>query len=335
LAGGGTYFEGFGTNVSLTYSSVGAMAIDHANTIWLVVGSGSTLYLLNIGTNGYVSFENGGSGLTNISSASGLCFDSANNLYYSGGNTIYQYNPKTGLSMPFAGNGTSGYRDGNGTVFPEFSSPTTLTCDEADNIYVWDSGNFGVRRIDQSQNITTIAGFDLVYPYGFTDLDGVGTNTSFATGIHSMSTDSNGNVYFACGSCIRKMDAQTNVVTMAGSFTQTGFTNGVGNLARFNNANGLCLVQGMIFVADSANQVVRDITFNPQPQVVSGATLGIGTYAGVTITGTVGRTYQIQTSPDMTNWTTSTTLLLTSSPYLWIDQNPVAGSAFYRALLLP
>jgi hypothetical protein len=29
------------------------------------------------------------------------------------------------------------------------------------------------------------------------------------------------------------------------------------------------------------------------------------------------------------------TLLLTASPYLWIDQNPVAGNKFYRASLLP
>jgi hypothetical protein len=37
----------------------------------------------------------------------------------------------------------------------------------------------------------------------------------------------------------------------------------------------------------------------------------------------------------MTNWTTRATLLLNASPYLWIDQNPVSGSKFYRALLLP
>jgi len=29
------------------------------------------------------------------------------------------------------------------------------------------------------------------------------------------------------------------------------------------------------------------------------------------------------------------TVLLTSSPYLWIDQNPAGGNKFYRALLLP
>ena len=122
---------------------------------------------------------------------------------------------------------------------------------------------------------------------------------------------------------------------MAGSFTQTGYTNGAGNLARFNGADGVCISGGTIYVADSSNQRIRSITNNPQSQVVSGANLGIGTFAGVTITGIVGRTYQIQSSPDLNTWTTRATVLLTSSPYLWIDQNPIAGNKFYQAVLLP
>jgi hypothetical protein len=335
LAGGGTDFEGAGTNVAFSYYSIGSMAIDHSNTIWLVAQYGSYRYFLNIGTNGYVTIQNGGPGLTNLSTSSGICFDSANNLYYSGGNIIYRYNPSTGIPQPFAGNGTSGYLDGNGTVFPEFASPGALACDEANNIYVWDSGNYRIRRIDQSQNITTIAGTGFASPY--TSADGVGTNASFYSGISQMFSDNVGNIYFACGSCIRKMNAQTNVVTMAGVFSGTGYNNNTvaGNLARFSGANGACLSQGMIFVADSGNERIRNITFNPQPQVVSGANLGIATYAGVTISGAVGRTYQIQSSPDLSNWTTRATVLLPSSPYLWIDQNPIAGNKFYQAILLP
>jgi hypothetical protein len=125
------------------------------------------------------------------------------------------------------------------------------------------------------------------------------------------------------------------VVTLAGIFTQTGYTNGAGNLARFNGANGVCISGGTIYVADSSNQRIRSITNNPQPQVVAGANLGVGTFVGVTITGTVGRTYQVQSSPDVNTWTTRATLLLNSSPYLWIDQNPVSGNKFYRAVMLP
>jgi hypothetical protein len=122
---------------------------------------------------------------------------------------------------------------------------------------------------------------------------------------------------------------------MAGSFSQNGYANGASNLARFNGASGVCVSGGTFYVADSSNQRIRNITFNPTSQIVSGANLGIGTFAGVTITGTVGRTYQIQSSPDLNTWNSVATALLTSSPYLWIDQNPVSGNKFYRAVMLP
>ena len=333
FAGGGSYFDGYGTNASLAWGSGGAMAIDHANTLWLVLVSGYSglSYLVTIGTNGYVSIANGG--LTNLGISSGICFDSANNLYYSGGNRIYRYNPGTGVVQAIAGSGITGNFDGQGTLFSAFSNPAALACDQADNIYVWDAGNATIRRIDQNQNVTTIAGNGNYY---YSSADGVGTNAAF-NGISSMFSDNAGNIYFVCGSCIRKMDAQTNVVTMAGIFYQysPGYADGPGNLARFYYAYGGCFSQGMIFVADTGNNRIRNITFNPQPQVVAPASLQLNTYPGLQITGTIGRTYQIQTSPDLNVWTTTTTLLLNSSPYLWIDQNPVSGNKYYRAVMLP
>ena len=98
---------------------------------------------------------------------------------------------------------------------------------------------------------------------------------------------------------------------------------------------GICFSQGTIYVADFGNQRIRSITNNPTAQPVLPANLQLGTYPGLQITGTVGRSYQIQSSGDLNAWTTRATLLLTASPYLWIDPNPVAGNKFYRALLLP
>jgi hypothetical protein len=333
LAGGGSFFEGYGTNVSLVWGTAGSMAMDHSNTLWLVLidGYGGNSYLLSIGTNGYVSFENGG--LTNLVTTSGICFDSANNLYYSGGNRIYRYNPSNGSVQVIAGSGIFGNYDGPGPFFSAFSNPTALACDQADNLYIWDGGNATVRRIDQSQNVTTVAGNGYYY---YSSADGVGTNAAF-TGVLSMFSDNAGNIYFVCGSCIRKMDAQTNVVTLAGTFNQypPSYANGPGGLARFNNASGGCFSQGMIFVADAGNNRIRNITFNPQSQVAPPASLQLNTYPGLQITGTIGRTYQIQSSPDLNTWITTATLLLNSSPYLWIDQNPVNGNKYYRAVMLP
>ena len=333
FAGGGNQTSGVGTNVNLSGLTLCSLAIDRNDTIWMLAGGGGGIfYLYEITSSATITNTKPSLFLNNSSDIPlfGLCLDSSGKIYISDpdANKIYNYTTNGVLSV-FAGSGNVGYADGNG-LFTAFNKPAALACDSANNIYVWDSWNYLIRRIDQSQNVTTLAG---KYQNG-SNLDGVSTNAAFNL-IYQMSADNSGNIYLACGNSIRKMEATTNVVTMAGSFTQSGYTNGAGNLARFNGANGVCLSQGSIFVADSGNQRIRQISFNPQPQVVTGANLGIGTFAGITITGAVGRTYQIQSSPDLNTWTTRATLLLTSSPYLWIDQNPIAGNKFYQALMLP
>jgi hypothetical protein len=186
--------------------------------------------------------------------------------------------------------------------------------------------------VDQQQNVTTVAGNG--YPYSLTD--GVGTNATFNV-INSMSFDFAGNLYLVCSSCVRKMDAQTNVTTLAGNFNQyqSGYNDGPGNTALFYSADGGCFSQGMVFVADTGNNRIRNITFNAQSQPVAPANLQLNAYPGVKITGSIGRTYEIQSSPDMTTWNSVATVLLNASPYLWIDQNPIAGNKFYRAVMLP
>lgn len=331
FVGGGTQTTGVGTNVSFpNYGSFGGMTIDRNDTIWAITFS-SSVYLYKITSNATVTRTS-----VSLSFPQGICADSGGNLYFSdnSANKIFRYSTNGNLAV-FAGSGNPSYADGNG-IFTSFYFPKALASDAADNIYVWDSGNYLIRKIDQSQNVTTIAG---KYQNHFPINDGLGTNASIYS-ISGMTCDGFGNLIFtdsaaATGSSVRRVSITTNVTTIAGGFSQAGYANGAGNLARFNNASGVCVSDGIIYVADMSNQRIRSITNNPQPQVVAGANLGIGTFAGVTITGTVGRTYQVQSSPDMASWTTRATLLLTSSPYLWIDQNPVSGQKFYRAMMLP
>jgi hypothetical protein len=326
FAGGGTQSAGVGTNVNLSviynvnYSSI---AIDPNDTIWLVASSSSHFYKITSGA--AITFTD-----LPISSPSGICSDSSGNLYISDwqANKIYRYATNATL-MVFAGSGNRGYADGNG-IFTAFDGPTSLAADEANNIYVWDSGNDFIRRIDQSQNVTTLAGkFRLI-----ADADGSGTNASFSL-VGGMCVDNSGNIIVSCSSSIRKVSAITNVTTLAGNFSQTGYANGQGFAAKFWSPGGVCISQGVIFVADTFNERIRSITFNSSTQPVLPANLRLSTYPGLQIVGSVGRTYQVQTSPDMSNWVTRATLILNASPYLWIDQNPVSGNKFYRAFLLP
>ena len=337
------------TFAQISYYTIGSMTIDHLNALWLSAhdpssGGSSGGYLYRIDSNANISSTrlNYTYSINGFHFISGVCVDSGNNIYYTDyyGNKIYRYKTN-GVTEVFAGSGNSGSTDGNG-IFTSFSGPGPLTADVADNIYVFDYGSQLIRRINQNRDVVTIAGVVA----DFADIDGVGTNASF-TPIGAMCRDSDGNVILASGyhipgqislssgSAIRKMNPATNVVTMAGSFSQHGYANGTGNVALFNNASGVCVSQGAIFVADTGNQRIRKITYNPQ--IVTRANLAISTAASVTIsiTGTIGHTYQIQSSLNMSTWTTNVTAFLTSSPYLWIDTNRVSGNKFYRAVMLP
>src|SRR5437016_555464 len=64
-----------------------------------------------------------------------------------------------------------------------------------------------------------------------------------------------------------------------------GYTNGTGSLARFRNASGVCVSQGMIFVADPDDHRIRNLIFNPSVQPVAAANLQLSTYPGLKIAG--------------------------------------------------
>jgi len=327
-----TFAGGGGTNGNLSLGT-GKITIDRNDNIYAVNGD-SPVYLYTILTNG--TFTRTNLNFLSSSPVGGLCVDSAGNIYISDqlACNIYRYDTN-GVVTVFAGSGSAGYADLNGTN-AAFNTPLSLACDTADNIYVWERGNCVIRRIDQNRNVTTYAGsFGNVGP----SADGFGTNAVFGVegsdAIYQMCCDRFGNLFLACGWSVREISATTNVTTLAGSFTENGYANGSGNLARFSGANGICVSGGTIYVVDTDNQRIRSITNNPPPQIISSANLQLNTYPGLQITGTVGRTYQIQTSPDMSAWSIKASVLLTSSPYLWIDQNPVSGNKFYRAFLLP
>lgn len=312
------------------YNAYSFLGIDHSNILFLTGNNINSGDLVKIGTNGNLTTTTS----TGLSLNSQCCFDSKNNLYYTdfNGNKIYR-KFTNGTLETFCGSGNNGAIDGNG-LFCSFSQPTAITCDISDNIFVYDSGTYRIRRINQNKDVLTVAG---VHSGG--DLDGVGTNTSFSSKVCAMCSDNLGNIYFACGKSVRKMDSSLNVITLAGSFSETGYADGAGNFSRFYNgysgSGGICFSSGGIFIADTGNQRVRKIIFNASSEIVPGNSLSINIYSGVTILGLVGRTYQIQSSLNNTTWITQDTIFLNKTPFLWVDTNSVSGNKFYRAFMMP
>ncbi|HWH71515.1 MAG TPA: hypothetical protein VNT26_19215 [Candidatus Sulfotelmatobacter sp.] len=310
------------------YSATGPMILDHSNTLWIAISYSSSV--LRISSNGVMSLVT--LPFSGFNAVGGLCVDSRNNLYVAdaGGHKIYRLQAN-GVGEVFAGSGNPGAADGT-WIFTSFNNPKALAADAADNIYVWDSANRLIRRISPSREVVTLAGNNNYY-YG-PDADGVGTNAFFNT-VSAMAVDSGGNLLLACGLSVRKLTPTTNVLTLAGSFDQSGYTNGPGALARFRNAAGLCIAHGQVYVADIGDHRIREISWDAGAQPVSPANLALNTYPGLQLTGVVGRTYRIESSTNLTDWTTETTLLLTASPQVWIDANGLGQKKFYRAWLLP
>jgi sugar lactone lactonase YvrE len=107
--------------------------------------------------------------------------------------------------------------------------------------------------------MTTLAGL----PFKEGSVDGDATTARFDAPTGAVA-DKSGNLYVSddVGCTLRKVDAQGNVTTLAGTAGQCGFADGVGAQARFNSPRGMAIdpATGNLYVADTYNQVIRKVT---------------------------------------------------------------------------
>jgi hypothetical protein len=99
----------------------------------------------------------------NIAMAAGVTRDSKGNLYVSDsvGNRVYRIAPD-GTRNVFAGTGAAGFSgDGGAADKAELKEPRGLAVDDLDNVYIADSGNNRIRRVNERGIIKTIAGTDV------------------------------------------------------------------------------------------------------------------------------------------------------------------------------
>ncbi len=121
----------------------------------------------------------------------GVAVDGVGNIYVadSNNNLIRKVSPN-GAVTTFAGQLTSGHANQQGTS-SSFSSPNGIAIDAWGTLYVADSYNHLIRKIDKSANVTTLAG---QISGGF--LDATGTAAKF-TYPNWVGCDPTGNVYVA------------------------------------------------------------------------------------------------------------------------------------------
>ena len=65
--------------------------------------------------------------------------------------------------------------------------------------------------------------------------------------------------------CCYRLDVTGSVSTLAGAPLSAGYVDGKGTNAKFNNPQGLALSSGVLYVADSNNNVIRKVTLAGEP----------------------------------------------------------------------
>jgi DNA-binding beta-propeller fold protein YncE len=195
----------------------------------------------------------------------GLAFDTNGGLFIAdaGYSKIRKVTEK-GQHSIVAGDQKAGFVDGPGGAsgVASFNTPLGIALDGAGNLYVADSENNAIRRIDRSLNVTTLAGNGAA---GFDN--GPGGRNGMATfnkpsGVAVNRTTGTVFVSDTGNNSIRKIDTDGNVTTFAGNGapTYTEGTGGGSGGASFHGPTGLAIdANGILYVADSKNKAVRKI----------------------------------------------------------------------------
>nr|MBA3901737.1 hypothetical protein [Bacteroidota bacterium] len=165
----------------------------------------------------------------------------------------------------FAGSGVAGSANGNG-INAQFNSPYNLGIDTAGNLYICDTFNNLIRKIDVSANVTTFAGTGVQG-----HLDGAAGNARFYSP-WGVCIGNNGEIIIGDNMTerLRKIE-NGNVTSIAGSGI-------VGNLlgpamsAQFNKPNGVCIDNvGNIFFVDRYNNQVKKLDTSGIVSLVAGS----------------------------------------------------------------
>ena len=215
---------------------------------------------------------------------SGLALDGSGNLYVTDvSNYRIRRIDAEGVITTFAGTGERGFGgDGGPATEAQFAWPTGLALDGSGNLYVADSGDNRVRRIDAEGVITTFAGTG---KYGFGGDGGPATEAQFSWP-WQLALDGSGNLYVADhdNSRIRRIDAEGVITTFAGT-GEWGFSGdgGAATEAQFSGPNGLAVDgSGNLYVSDRGNSRIRRIDAEGVITTIAGSGPGSssGGYSG-------------------------------------------------------
>jgi hypothetical protein len=160
--------------------------------------------------------------------------------------------------ITYAGSaGGTGTADGTGSN-ARFTRPVGVAADRFGNVYVVDTADQVVRKLDAYGNVTVLAG--LAGQIGSADGIGSAARFSYPWGV---AVDANGTLYVCDSSnnTVRKIAPDGTVTTIAGLPGASGSTDGTGSVARFNHPSAIAVdASGNLYITDYNNSTIRKIT---------------------------------------------------------------------------
>jgi len=239
---------------------------------------------------GFWGLGDGGpaTGATFSDEMGGLAVDAAGNVVVvDGGNQCVRRFAVGGTIATIAGvpgsNGFSGDGVVGGAAAAELADPTGVVIATSGDIYIADSGNRRVRRVDAANTIETVAGSG-GGTAGFSG-DGFAATNAELGSLGGLAFDAAGNLLISCvrSGCVRKVDVSAPapiIVTIAGRGDATLGDGGPATAATLRNPRDVLVdAAGNVFVYESSGDRVRRIDV---------ATGFIDTIAGTGLTGFIG-----------------------------------------------
>ena len=270
-------------------TSVSGVAVDKAGNVFVAQSQIHRIRMIDAtglattvaGTGMRGSDGDGGAATeAQLSQPAGVAVDKAGNVYFADSwNNRVRKIDATGIITTYAGTGERGFDgDGGPATEAQLWAPTGVAVDGSGNLYVADTGNHRIRRIDATGAISTYAGTG---EQGF-DADGGPATEAQLWAPTGVAVDGSGNLYVADtgNHRVRKIDATGTITTHAGvGFRGYGGDGGPATEARLTGPSGVAVDgSGNLYVADTGNSRVRKID----------AAGMIATYAGTSEFGDSG-----------------------------------------------
>ena len=271
----------FAFPVSLARDTKGNLYVSDSDNCRIreVNSAGSISTFAGTGICGY-SGDGGPATSAMISNAHGIIFDGTGNLLLADPeNNRVRKITTAGIITTIAGNGTFGYSGDEGpAVQASLGGPLAIACDRAGNLYIADSGNYVIRRVDPAGNIHTVAGN---HTSGFSG-DGGPATSAQVNYVNGVVADRNGNFYIADGGNyrVRKVDSSGTITTYAGNgaYANSG-SGGLATAAGIGFPQGLLLTGGKLYLSTLGN--VWAVTLSTQIiNIVAGNANGVTGYSG-------------------------------------------------------